>query len=148
MLCISRFCVAINRCYLDLIYHDLSYLFLSQINAFRCFLGTSPLPPACRPHAWFPVVGFVVCIVALFYLSAVVIKNESAAFQALANTLVTPLSAVAFSSASIIDKEYLHPLDLSTVMAILLIPTGIVIYKWDELTGKEKDDMIVLIAPH
>lgn len=78
-------------------------------DAVRLSLASSPsitgLPPACAPNAWLPVVGFVLCIVVYFYVSAVVVKHESAAFQALASTLVTPLSAVAFSSVAIMGHH-------------------------------------------
>ncbi len=136
-----------------------------QVMALKCFLGeevtyllpatdTTPaqyvtgLPPTCAPNAWLPVIGFVLCIVLYFYVTAVVVKQESAAFQALAGTLVTPLSAVAFSSVAIMGA-HAQPLDGLTVLAIIIVPAGIVIYKWDDVTGGGKDEEIIpLIARH
>ncbi len=123
-----------------------------QANAFKCFFngsGTENLPPACEPNAWMPVIGFVLCIVVYFYVAAVVVKHESAAFQALANTLVTPVSAIAFSSVLLMGR-HAQQLDAGTVAAIVLIPAGIVVYKWEDFSGgRGKDeDILPLIARH
>jgi len=131
-----------------------------QEYAFACFFGqevtytpfgsTQPitgLPPACEPGAWLPVTGFVICVVIYFYISAVVVKSESAAFQALASTLVTPLSAIAFSSVWIMGP-HAKPLDVWTILAIFIVPVGIVIYKWEDVAGEGREDIIPLIARH
>jgi drug/metabolite transporter (DMT)-like permease len=122
-----------------------------QRNAFRCFFNgaaAETLPPACEANAYLPVIGFVLCIVVYFYVAAVVVKHESAAFQALANTLVTPVSAIAFSSPMLMGLQA-QALDAWTVAAIVLIPAGIVVYKWDDFSGTGKEDEILpLIARH
>ena len=120
--------------------------------AFQCFFhGNSPdnLPPGCQAGAWAPVIGFVLCIVVYFYVAAVVVKHESAAFQAIANTLVTPLSALAFSSTALVGS-HAQELDAFTIAAVVLIPVGIVVYKWEDFggKGKEEEDILPLIARH
>jgi len=94
-----------------------------------------------------PVLGFVGFVVVYFFLLAVVVKNESAAFQALVNTMVTPLSAVAFSSTFIMGNEA-QELGILTVVACFLIPCGIVVFKWADFSLQTDADILPLIARH
>lgn len=118
-----------------------------QVAAFQCLFEIEPLPPGCQPKAWIPVLGFVGFVVVYFFLLAVVVKNESAAFQALVNTMVTPLSAVAFSSTMIMGDEA-QELSILTVVACVLIPCGIVVFKWADFSLQTDADILPLIARH
>ncbi len=67
--------------------------------------------------------------------------------QAVANTLVTPLSTVAFSSVAIMGAAA-QPLTPLTVVAIVVIPLGIVIFKWEDFTKVREENILSLIARH
>merc|ERR1711916_52709 len=123
-------------------------LFHQQGLAFKCFLGITPLPPNCEPDAWIPVTAFVVAFAIYFYLLCIVIKRESAAFQAMVNSLVTPMSAVAFSFPWLMGKNT-EPLTSLTIFAIVVIPLGILVYKYHDIKKINRtDEKLPLISRH
>lgn len=67
--------------------------------------------------------------------------------QAVANTLVTPLSTVAFSSVALMGASA-QPLTPLTIVAIVVIPLGIVIFKWEDFTKEREENILSLIARH
>jgi drug/metabolite transporter (DMT)-like permease len=128
-----------------------------QLDGFRCFFGVHVftddgedvgLPYLCRPGAYQPVLAFVVCFCVYFYMLAIVVKHEGAAFQAVVNTLVTPMSTLAFSSTWLMGARDVVAPDTLTITACIIIPIGIIIYKWEDFVRHRDEDILPLIARH
>jgi len=72
-----------------------------QFWAIECFLNV-PGPSGCQANAWLPVMLFVIFYLLFNYFLAVVVARESATFQAIVSTLMTP--GMFTSYTYIIDK--------------------------------------------
>ena len=103
----------------------------NQHLALKCFFNY-PNIPGCLPNAWVIVIMFVVCYGILSYLLLLLIRHESALFQAIVATLSTPLSAIAFSFKWLLGP-YSEPFGVFSILAAVIIPIGVIVYKFDAI---------------
>eukprot|EP00049_Salpingoeca_infusionum_P027622 m.33465 g.33465 ORF g.33465 m.33465 type:complete len:426 (-) comp9623_c0_seq1:228-1505(-) len=105
---------------------------LNQRDAFRCIAEVEPLPPGCRHGAIGAVLAFVVCYLGFFLTLALLVKQMGAVFEALVNGVVTPASAVAFTMKWLVGSD-VEPLTGWVIAAIIVVPGGVVVFKWPEI---------------
>jgi drug/metabolite transporter (DMT)-like permease len=107
---------------------SLSEIWQDQINAFKCTIETSPLPPNCEAGAWPWLLGFVVCYLGYFYLQSVLVKEYTAVFQAIVLTFVVPLSTVSFWFRFLVGDD-VEPFSWWIIGSLGLVVLGTLLYR-------------------
>lgn len=108
-------------------------LWRNQVDALICvFTSSGILPDGCSPNSYLPIISFVICVVIYFYCLAVLIRQQNPIYQIIVQALITPISAIAFSSTTIMHT-HAESLSHYTIVACILIPIGIAIYKYNDV---------------
>lgn len=108
-----------------------SNVWQNQANGFRCFFGQQPLPPGCSAGAWIPLVVYSLSSVVSDVVQLYFVKNDSAYFLIIADTLTTPLTSIVMSFQWLFGSSA-EPITWYTIISCLLIIIGILVYKLGE----------------
>ena len=108
-----------------------SNVWRNQANAFQCFVGHQPLPPGCLEGAWIPLVVYSLSSVVSDIVQLYFVKNDSAYFLIIADTLTTPLTSIVMSFTWLFGSSA-EPITWYTIISCLLIIIGILVYKLGE----------------
>jgi len=103
-----------------------------QRDGFDCFIGKSILPPNCLPNAWIPLVIYSLSSIISDIVQMYFVKNDSAYFLIIADSLTTPITSIIISFKFIFGNDS-EPLKWYSIVSSILILIGILIYKYDEL---------------
>jgi len=109
-----------------------------QFWAIECFLNV-PGPSGCQTEAWLPVMLFVIFYLAYGYFLAVVVARESATFQAIVTTLMTPATAIYFAIPVFAGSQF-EPLTWYIITALVVIVVGMMVYKLPLSENKSKEE--------
>ena len=105
-----------------------------QGDAIKCFFGITPLPPGCIAGAAPVLICYILAYAAFFFLLAILIQRESAMYQALVITVITPITAIVLSFKGIMGRFY-EPMAWYNIFGLLLISAGLVVYRYDDFKG-------------
>jgi len=118
--------------------HSIHELYENQRDAVTCFLGHYDKVDGCEADAYIPIVSFVMCVCIYFYMLAVLIKQENTVYQVIVQSLITPISVIAFSSETIMHK-HAETLSYYQIIACMFIPIGILLYKYRDIVHTYDD---------
>ena len=100
-----------------------------QYDAVLCFAGRLPASESCQAGAAWQLIWFVVVYGVFFLATGALVQRAGAMLKALLVVLVTPLAAILFSFKALVGPASYAPLSIWTILAVLVIPVGCVIYE-------------------
>lgn len=110
------------------IFVDGSNVWTSERNGFRCLFEMQPLPGGCLSNAWIPVLVYALSSMASDIIQMYFVKNDSAYFLIIVDTLTTPLTSI-IMSFHFIFGDSTEPLTWYSIIACILVVVGILVYK-------------------
>jgi drug/metabolite transporter (DMT)-like permease len=121
-------------------------IFVNGANGFKCFVGQQPLPPGCEQGAWIPLVVYSLSSMVSDIVQLYFVKNDSAYFLIVADTLTTPLTAIVMACGWMFGASA-EPITWYTIVSCVLIVIGIIVYKLDWTRCKRKAYIQVQMDP-
>ena len=110
------------------IFVDGSKFLEKESNGFSCIFGLVPTPSGCFPYAWIPLLiyslsSFISDLIQMYF-----VKNDSAYFLIIADTLTTPLTSIVMSFYFLFGNSA-EPLTWYSIVSCVLVVLGILVYK-------------------
>lgn len=119
----------------------------NQANGFKCFVGEQPLPPGCGDNAWIPLVVYSFSSIVSDLVQLYFVKNDSAYFLIVADTLTTPLTSIVMSFTWLFGASA-EPITWYTIVSCVLIVIGILVYKLgDPIRNRCKRKAYIMMEP-
>jgi len=110
------------------IFIDGKNVWVKEQGGFQCFFELLPLPPNCLSGAWIPLTIYMLSSVVSDIVQMYFVRNDSAYFLIIADTLTTPLTSVIISFSFIFGNSA-ESLTWYSIVACVLVVVGILIYK-------------------
>lgn len=110
------------------IFIDGKNVWIKERDGFRCFFEIFPLPSGCLAGAWIPLTVYMFSSVISDAVQMYFVKNDSAYFLIIADTLTTPLTSIVVSFGFIFGRSA-EPLTWYSIVACILVVIGILVYK-------------------
>lgn len=110
------------------IFVDGSNVWVAERNGFKCLFEIWPLPSGCLINAWIPVLLYALSSVASDIIQMYFVKNDSAYFLIVVDTLTTPLTSIIMSFHFLFGNSA-EPLTWYYIVSCVLVVIGIIVYK-------------------
>jgi drug/metabolite transporter (DMT)-like permease len=120
------------------IFIDGSQTFSKESNGFKCLFGTHA-PIGCLSNAWIPATIYSLSSLASDIIQMYFVKQDSAFFLIMADTLTTPLTAIIMSFTWLFGNAA-EPLTWYSTISCILVVLGIIVYKIGDKLCKRKMD--------
>lgn len=98
-----------------------------QVDSFKCFAQTSPLPCGCDNGALISVLLYGVCHFGFLFFQSRLIMDVNAVFLSIILGINTPLSAVVFSFTWLLGGDA-EPITAWVIGGCITVPIGIVVF--------------------
>jgi hypothetical protein len=102
-----------------------------QYDGLKCLFQSHPTVSGCIEGAWIYMFSYIVAYAVFFFCLAILIQRESAMYQALVITLITPLTAIAFAIKPMMGR-FSEQLSWCSIVSLFVISSGLLLYRGDD----------------